>query len=309
MEESFNDLESLHNKAKSLLVIILVASAAFTIIILIVLAALGVTQGILFLTVLLSICFSLLLAKVTGFFQVNKDYRANFKATLIEVPFRNAFTQVIYNGKEGIDQEVIRKTGIMTLGNRYHSNDYVQGYYRDVRFERSDVKIQQHVSTGKTSYTITYLHGRWLIFEFNKDFHFDMQIISKEFSASQKKNSIFTGSEERRHRIELEDIDFNENFQVFCQDEHEAYYILTPRFMQILKDLNTSMDGSFMLGFVDNQLHVAVHNSKDAMEPKLFDDLDLGAIKAEVQKEINVIIDIIEGLALDRNIFKQEGEK
>ena len=39
----------------------------------------------------------------------------------------------------------------MSLGNRYYSNDYLQGSYKGVRFERADIKIQNRVYTGKHS--------------------------------------------------------------------------------------------------------------------------------------------------------------
>lgn len=304
MEHSILKLEKLRKKAATLLYIIIVVSSAIAILSIFFFTSHGMFRFGFFLSILLGVGLGFLLGKVTGYFRISNEYKTCFKTTFVEIPLRNTFSQVIYDGKKGIDEEIIRKSEIMCLGNIYNSNDYVQGYYKDVKFERADVIIQQHHSTGKTSYTVTYLHGRWLIFEFNKNFHFDLQIIGNDFPVPQKKNSIFTETEERRHRIKLEDIEFNEMFKVYCQDEHEAYYILTPQFMSVLKDLNNSMDGSIMLGFVDDQLHVAIHNEKDAMEPTIFDSIDLNLVKEEVQKEINVIINIIDGLSLDNDIYK-----
>jgi hypothetical protein len=304
MKDSIKQLEKIRTRTERLLIIVIASAIAVGFFSLILFASVGMVQMIVIFPILLGIGSGFLLGKLTGYFDAYKEYKLRFKAAFVEVPFRDTFAQVTYDGAKGFDQEVIQATGIMTMGNRYYSNDYLKGYYKEVRFERADIKIQQHVSTGKTSYTISYLHGRWLILEFNKDFHSDLQIIHRDFPSSQKKNSIFTNEEERRHRIKLEDMEFNEQFRVLCQDDHEAYYILTPQFMQMLKNLYTTMDGSFMLGFVNHQLHVAIHNNQDAMEPKLFDNLDLGLIKEEVQKEINVITDIIDSLSLDRDIYQ-----
>ncbi|HWT76618.1 MAG TPA: DUF3137 domain-containing protein [Mobilitalea sp.] len=304
MEDSILSLEKLRKKAATLLIIIVTISIAATLIFLFVFSALGMERMGTYLSVLLGAGIGYLLSVVTGFFHISEEYKARFKATFVEIPLRNTFSQVIYYADQGIEEDVIKETGIMSLGNRYTSNDYVRGYYKDVKFERADVKIQQHYNTGKSSYTVTYLHGRWLIFEFNKNFHFDLQIIGNEFPHSLKKNSIFTESEERRHRIQLEDIEFHEMFDVLCQNEHEAYYILTPQFMSVLKDINSTMDGSIMLGFIDNKLHVAIHNEKDSMEPRIFNSINLSAVKEEVQQEINVILNIIDGLNLDRDIYE-----
>lgn len=303
MDKSIQGLENLRKRAATLLGIIASLSITVAVICVILFTSAGMDEIGLYAAIAVGVGFGYLLGLVTGFFDLSKKYKARFKTTFVETPLRKTFTEVYYDGDQGIDEGVIEKTGIMSMGNRYYSNDYVRGYYKDVKFERSDVKIQQHTSTGKSSYTVTYLHGRWLIFEFNKNFNSDLQIISHGFPNPKKKNSFFTETEDRRHRIKLEDIEFNDNFDVLCQDEHEAYYILTPQFMSIIKNMKSTMDGAFMLGFIDNQLHIAIHNEKDAMEPKLFENINLNLIKEEVQAEIKLIISIIDNMDLDRDIY------
>ena len=307
MNDSIQLLEQLRRRAFRLLMLVVAVSIVITLLLFVLIFRNISTSGMFIFPILGGVGSGYLLGHITGYFKAKEEFKHLFKQQMVEAPFRQTFTQVVYDGSNGIDQDVIKATNMMRTGNRYSSNDYVQGFYKDVRFERADVTIQNHVSTGKSSYTETYLRGRWLILEFNKDFHFDLQIISNEFTHYQKNNSIFTEEEDRRHRIELEDMEFNEMFRVLCQDEHEAYYILTPQFMFLLKSLYLSMDGSFMLGFVDNRLHVAIHTDQDAMEPKIFDDIDLLAVQQEVQKEIHIITDLIDHLELDRELFQKEG--
>lgn len=244
-----------------------------------------------------------LLGYVTGYFKMIKEFKASYKSLFIEGPFREVFGEIYCDFDKGIERDVISNTDLMRMGNRYYTNDYIKGSYNGVEFERADVDIKNHTSNGKRSHTVTYFNGRWLILEFNKSFHFDLQIIGKGFNYTQKNNSFFTSESNRRRKIEMEDIRFNDSFSVYAQDEHEAFYILTPQFMATLKDMYKTMDGDIMLGFVDNKLHVAIHTEKDAMEPSLYKSViapDLG----EVQKEIDTIINIIEGLKLDRNLYK-----
>lgn len=143
-----------------------------------------------------------------------------------------------------------------------------------------------------------------MIFEFNKDFTFDLQVIGKGFNYSRNNKTFFTSSEDRRQKIELEDIYFNELFTVYAQDDHEAYYILTPAFMEVLKNMFDNMDGAIMLGFVRNQLHVAINTKRDSMEPSIFSRIETYEATQDVQREINAIINIIDGLDLDRDIYK-----
>ena len=178
----------------------------------------------------------------------------------------------------------------MSLGNRYYSNDYLQGSYKGVRFERADIKIQNRVYTGKHSFTVTYFNGRWITLEFDGNYNFNLQIIGKGFKHHQPK-VVSLEKECRRSKIELEDKVFNELFTVYAQSDHEAKYILTPEFIDTLKNMFYAIDGNFMLGFIDNKLHVAINTNKDAMEPSLIKNL---YTTIDVQKEIKIIINIIE---------------
>lgn len=304
MEESIVYLEKLRQRAMLRLIITILLSFTLTILCLTLFSSWIKQSFGLFLFILMVAGISYLLAHITGFIKLYNSFKTQYKSSFVEKPFGAAFSNVIYDGAMGLEESVIKETGIMRLGNRYYSNDYVQGEYKDVQFKRSDIKIQYHHHSGKTSYTVTYLHGRWLIFDFNKNFHSDLQLVGNDFPCPQKNNSIFTEENDRRHRVKMEDIEFNEMYRVYCQDDHEAYYILTPQFMSVLKELYQSMDGALMLGFIDNQLHIAIHNEKDAMEPSIFDEIDLSTVKEEVQKEIKVIIDIIDSLGLDEDIYK-----
>ena len=243
-----------------------------------------------------------ILGYATGYFSKSKEFKSRYKKIFVEGPFQEIFGKVFCDFKKGIGKEIIDETDLMMMGNRYYTNDYIKGSYNNVAFERADIKIQNHTSNGKNSHTVTYFNGRWLILEFNKNFHFDLQIIGKGFYYTDKKNSFFTSEKQRRRKVEMEDIRFNEHFNVYAQDEHEAFYILTPQFMLALKGMYDSMDGNLMLGFIDNKLHVAINTRKDAMEPSLFRSVMNPNID-EVQREIKTIIDIIDELNLDRELY------
>jgi hypothetical protein len=304
MNEQITNLEGLREKiVKHMLTILSVSIIlALTVVYLVAIRSHIIQLGF-FLLAFVGAGTFIVLGYATGYFKKVKEFKSGYKKIFVEGPFQEAFGKVYCDFNNGISKHIIEGTDLMRMGNRYYTNDYIKGTYKNVGFERADIKIQHHTSNGKQSRTVTYFNGRWLILEFNKNFHFDLQIIGKGFYYTQKNNSFFTSEKNRRHKIEMEDIHFNEDFSVYAQDEHEAFYILTPQFMATLKDMYNSMDGDLMLGFVDNKLHVAIHTRKDAMEPSLFrsvKDPNLG----EVQREINTIIHIIDELNLDRDLYK-----
>jgi hypothetical protein len=194
---------------------------------------------------------------------------------------------------------------MMMMGNRYASNDYISGRYKNIGFAQSDVCIQQVTSNGKHTHTTTYFKGRWMIFDFNKNFAEDMLVREKGFYYTKKKGGWFSLEEEKMKKMELEDAQFNSEFDVFAQNEHEAYYILTPHIMESIRDLNAKISGKLILCFVDSKLHVGVHNNRDAFEPPIFRNID-ETVFADIQNDIKVITSFVDELSLDRTIYKQQ---
>lgn len=304
MNEKLLELEKLRKKTASVLIIVIVITIIITILFLFIFISKLHSKNAYYIPILLGGAVGLLLAKVTGYTKRLEEYSLQFKSVFIGIPFKSTFNNVAFRFENGFNKDFIDKTGMIQLGNRYFSNDYVEGTYKNIKFQRSDILIQQRTYTGKHSHTITFFNGRWIVVEFNKDFHFDLQIVGAGFHNSNKKKSVFTHENERRHRIDMEDIEFNQRFHVYGQDDHEAFYILTPHFMKLLKDMYSSMDGAFMLGFVNNQLHVAINTKQDAMEPSIFRSIDFIQVDQDVKREMQCIMDIIDGLYLDRNLYK-----
>ncbi len=302
MEEQILNLEKLREKTLKHMLVLIAASAAIALAVVSLMAP-YIMHMAFFLFIFIGVGSFFILSYTTGYNKKAREYKVNYKKIFVEVPFQRAFGPVFCDFDRGISKDSIDRTDMMMLGNRYYTNDYIRGSYKEVGFERADIKIQHHTSNGKHSHTVTYFNGRWLILEFNKNFHFDLQIIGKGFSYSQKNSSFFTSSKNRRRKVEMEDVRFNELFNVYAQDDHEAFYILTPQFMDTLKGMYNTMDGDFMLGFVDNKLHVAINTKKDAMEPSLFKSVT-AADSGEVQREIHVIINLIDKLNLDRDLYK-----
>lgn len=231
-----------------------------------------------------------------------KEYRSYYKDVFVKKMILQAIPDAVYEPHQGFPKAVISGTALMAMGNVYSSEDYIRGTFNGVSFERADVLIQDETtdSEGNTS-TTTYLRGRWMIFESNKTFQGDLQIIQKGFNFANRRKGFFTKKADRRHVFKTEDESFNKEFQCLCQDEGEAFYLLTPGVMQGLKRLAAAMDGKIMVGFVDNKMHVAVNSKKDSLEPpwRTITDEDIN----EVTREINAITSFVVSMNLDRKIF------
>lgn len=240
-----------------------------------------------------------------------KRYRAAFKKAFVTRSLETVFTDLDYRPTQGIAYDTIAATKMMHMGDRFHAEDYVCASYRDVRFEQSDVHIQEeHHSTDSKGHSsthyVTIFRGRWMIFDFNKEFRAKVQIVQNGFRTAKRKR-FFGKKETLFQKVELESETFNKEFQVYAQNEHDAFYIITPAFMERVQNLTAHNKGKMMFCFVGNRLHIAIHDNKDSFEPgSVFKRVDEEEAAQKLRGEIEVITQFIDELRLDNNLFRQE---
>lgn len=256
--------------------------------------------GIVLFEVVISI-ISVTIVKAFLFGNDVKQFNNEFKHTFVEQALEQVFDHLTYDPTGGIDQSVIRP--MMNIGDAFHSNDYVSGTYKEVRFEQSDIHIEEeHRRTDKDGKTETEMEtifqGRWMIFDFNKQFKANIQVVGKQF-----RNGIIMRNR-KTSRVRLEDEAFHQMFSVFSDDEHEAFYVLTPHFMEKLKNISRQLDGTVMFCFVENKLHIAIHNNKDSFEHNIFKVIDEEKIEQNIMKDIKTITEFVDALDLENTLFR-----
>ncbi len=231
-----------------------------------------------------------------------KPYSRAYKEMVVRGLLAERIDDLTFLPSAGISKETIDGTDMMSLGNIYQSNDLIEGSYQGVHFSQSDVLIQNRTSNGKTSSTTTYFKGRWMIFDFNKRFHCDLQVRDRDFDYAQKSGGWFS-DREKTEKLETESVEFNRIFKVYAQNDSEAFYILTPHFMEALMQVKATVDGDVLFCFVDHKLHVAINNEKDSFEPSVWKPIDRNEAMRSVNADIDLITNLVDTLNLDERLF------
>lgn len=236
----------------------------------------------------------------------NKLYKKEFKNKFVLGSLKTIFTDLVYEPDHGLNSLVVRSAG-MTTADRYSSNDFISGKYKDIKVIQADVCIEEeHERRDKDGnvekYYVTIFEGRWMVFDFNKEFKANMQIREKGFYGAKAKR----WGEDKYHKVKMEDVQFNKEFTILAQNEHDAFYILTPRMMERVRQLNANLNGKIFLSFVGNKLHIGLHNGKDSFECSIFRKIDEQKINEEVSREIKIITDCVDELNLDNDLFRKE---
>lgn len=237
-----------------------------------------------------------------------RNFLLAFKETFVLKSLKTVFDDLIYEPDKGLDRSIIKDTNMMYMGDRYSSNDFVSGKYKDINVVQADVHIEEeHTTTdsdGNTTTTwVTIFKGRWMIFDFNKNFKANIQVCQKGFGNSKISN---WGSKIKYKKVMMEDQIFNKSFKVYAQDEHDAFYILTPSLMERIKKLSGTISGKILFCFIDNKLHIGIQNNKDSFEHGVFTKINEEKVTNEISQDIKLITNFVDELNLDNDLFRRE---
>lgn len=234
--------------------------------------------------------------------QLNKLY-PKIKEEAVLKFLKKYFTNVTYNSIKGFRASFIREEGLLSTGDRYSSNDSISGTYNNINFCQSDIHIEEERKEedeegNVRTYYETIFEGRWMVFDFNKKFKSNLIVESGVFP-----NLV---SNKEYVSVETEDVEFNNIFEVYAEDEHEAFYILTPNFMEKLKKIYEKLQNyGIRLLFNDNKLHIGLNGSDDAFEFLELEEISEEKLKTTMESDIRLIIDFIDELNLTNDLFKR----
>lgn len=232
-------------------------------------------------------------------------YRKAYKAYFVSTSLAQTFTNLKYNHDSGLDAKFLSATGMINLGDRYHSDDLVVANYKNVNFIQADAHIEEEYedSDGDKHYS-TIFRGRFMFFEFPKKFDFRLEVIGCCFSAYHIPGSN-AKSFKKIEKIETESTEFNKRFTVYAEDGLEAFYILDPAYIEKIQAIGEKYNYEIILGFIDNKLLVGINNGKDSFEPpSCSSPIDEKAELAKVSEDIKIITELVDQLKLSKKLFQ-----
>ncbi len=236
-------------------------------------------------------------------FSKSTPFKKTFKKKVIETMLKNKYDNVDYRPDQSLPLNQILSTGLVKRPDRWRGEDYIAAQFKGVDITVSEFKLEDRRtrtdSKGRTTtYYETYFLGRWFIFKFHRNFEHQLRIIEKNFFG-------FSFSPKGFSKVETESIGFNKKFLVETTDKHHAFYIITPSMIEKIGTVEQAFSGSISMLWRGNELHIAVNDNKNALEPKISQPLNDAGIKM-YSRETDVMGDIIEYFGLNRSKFTKE---
>lgn len=241
-------------------------------VLIVILVMMAIFSKLMFLWVAAGIAFVIAIVYYFGILNPDiKEYKIEVKQILVETVLKEKFTDLTYSAN-GLPQERFDNAELYNHYTNYTSNDLIRGRYQGRAFICSDVYINEVRSTGKSTVTIDIFKGHFFILDISRQIDSLTQVYPKVFIGNDNHSGGLFDNTPKTEKLKLESVEFNREFAVYCEDGQEAFYLLTPKVMQILLDLKKRLDLS--CSFYDNKLYVAVADKNDPFEISLNDSVD-----------------------------------
>ena len=200
-----------------------------------------------------------------------------------------------YNSRSEIDTSIVSKSNLIPFFGGGFIDDVFVGNHRNVNYEIIEVGFRNKLKHYKSQTARNAFNGVIIKLDMNKNFTSNTTIYSDT-------NSIFIPA--KLQQTFLEDIEFNQKFKVYTNDEVEARYLITPVFMEQLKDMQTVFRAkNIYCAFYNNYFLLALALDKDLFSL----DASSGALINSKQyflfyEEIVSILKLIDHFKLDQKI-------
>lgn len=234
------------------------------------------------------IIFSIILLNILGknSHKRKQEYTDFYKRLISRPVLHSIFEKVTFEPHEGYPREDFKASELMWIfgsSYTYTSEDLIIGTYKGVNFRRADVKITHKSSDS----TVVDVDGRLLEVVFPKKINGIVRVV--------KEGMVINLMGVNSPLVETEDADFNKKYNVYAEDKHSAFYLLTPQFMEYIKNLY-SRDNQITITFDGEKLYFLQSGHGGIFEPPAgeFNAWDEVKKCREELSEIGEIIDVLQ---------------
>lgn len=179
--------------------------------------------------------------------------------------------------------------------NEQSSEDMMSGEVQGVRVRFSDFYAAEKVRTKNGTRTDVKFQGVLFVADFHKRLNCEVRVCHKNSRNLRKYGQ----------RANMDDVKFEEFFDVYTTDQVGARYALTPLLMQRLTEVYLRLGSQINAVLREDKIYVAIETWRDNFEPRIDCSLKQDATIALYVDEIGALVDIVSELNLNRKIWSE----
>lgn len=231
-----------------------------------------------------------------------KSYATYCKENLEKAIMNECFKDIkfTYTQKNGISFKEMNFSGVFNQPDEFATSDTVRGSYKDVEFVLSDyvftvVKVTTD-SKGHRQETRYPFPGRYMSFHLERNFGFGISMIEKRNNPEVFRTSLY------KEKVEFESIDFNKRFIATTSDQKKAFYLIRPKEIMNIVDLDKKYKGNIVNVLVNNEVYFILADVNIEFSFSIFKKISETTIN-DIKAYYSIPLSIIETLSLSRDKF------
>lgn len=224
-----------------------------------------------------------------------KNSSTKIKNTIFPELFKSIDPNLSYNGKAEISFNIFKESNFFSN----YSASYKPSDFLTTKIDNKDVlMIELTVESGSGKSRTTVFEGVFVNIVLDKNIKNDMKIVNN----STKDFGIFKSLFPNEDKVNLENMEFEEKYDVYCADQIYARKIITLTFMEKLLYATNKLNTRIRLSFKENNIYIAIDNIHVINDNNILSNkIDIENIAKEVDNILEVI-KTIEYLDLDEKI-------
>ncbi len=225
---------------------------------------------------------------------VAKDFENSIKKEIMPVLLKS-LPSFKWTTRRSITDNFIKKSKLINDYNRVEGDDSFSGTYKNVDISVWETELGKETGSGKNrTYTVCF---KGVLVELNPKRNYNGLTLIKQ-------DRLIDATPDGLQQVNLEDIEFEKEYNVYSNDQIEARYVLTTAFMERFKNIKLAFRASKIEASISEQgILLAISTNRDLFKVgRLWRPVaDYKQFKT-LAEEFASILELIDTLKLEQNI-------
>lgn len=169
---------------------------------------------------------------------------------------------------------VLRNSKLFAIGNECGVDDETLVQYKGKNISFFDVSNAFRSGSGEDETYIPIFHGQVCVVPISKKVDTPVRIVDENYKerltteVRRNKTVYMSGKNKNTDKasIHTENPEFDKAFNIFCDNEASAFYVLTPQYMETLLQLRNNMHRKMIISIIGNLMYVGFYTEVDMFE-------------------------------------------
>jgi len=242
----------------------------------------------------------------------DKLFYNDFKSQVINRIVYFISPELQYNAKDSVNvSEFVTSRLFMHSVDRFKGDDLVFGKIEKTAFRFSEIKAEYKTTTvdskgNRKTQWHTLFKGLFFIADFNKEFTGSTVVLPNELGKGLTFLKKLMSIDRREKLVQLEDVNFTKEFNVYGDDQIQSRYILSTSLMERILQYRIKSKNHIYLSFVDSKMYLGIAYSKDLFEPSYLKSMVNFDLVKTYFEDMILAVSIVEDLNLNLRIWTKE---